>query len=42
MYFIFRIVQEDDTLNVVPKIQQLNNSTGFAPSHRSQFQINIS
>ena len=34
MYFMFRIVQEDDTHNVVPKIRQLNNSIGFAPPHR--------
>ena len=34
MYFMFRIDQEDDTHNVVPKIRQLNNSMGFAPPHR--------
>ena len=34
MYFMFRIVQEDDTHNVVPKIRQLKNSIGFAPPHR--------
>ena len=34
MYFIFRIVQEEDTHNAVPKIRQLKSSTAFASPHR--------